>query len=215
MSETVPVVVTISRQLGSGAAYIGQQLAARFGMLYLDREIMARAAQELDVPQDVVEAQDETVATFWQSLVATYTCGCPEAMYVPPPCQPTDRELFVAQSRIIKQVAFAQSAVIVGRGGVHVLRDHPRHASVFLHGDLAFRVQRVAEIYGLSEQEARATVEACDKDRGRYHRRVGGCDWNDARRYNLCLDTGVLGVDKAVDIVGSYIGARFGLAPVE
>jgi cytidylate kinase len=213
MSDTVPVVVTISRQLGSGAAFVGRRLAARFGMAYLDRELLQRAAQELAVPEDELEGREETVTTFWQSFVATYACGCPEAIYVPPTYRPTDLELFAAVARIVRQVAHAESAVIVGRGGVHVLREHPRHVSVFLHAALAFRVQRVAEVYQVSPQEARAMVEACDKDRARYHRKVADSDWSDARQYSLCLDTGMLGVDATVEVIASYLGLRFGVSP--
>jgi CMP/dCMP kinase len=36
MKMTSPFVITINRQLGSGGAYIGQQLAKKLNVLYLD-----------------------------------------------------------------------------------------------------------------------------------------------------------------------------------
>lgn len=38
MTKTSPFVVTISRQLGSGGAYLGQRLSMRLNALYLDHE---------------------------------------------------------------------------------------------------------------------------------------------------------------------------------
>jgi len=216
MPQSTPLVITISRQLGCGAGQIGQQLAARLGMLYLDRELLQHAAEELSVSEDALEHQDETVPTFWQSLVASFAYGSPEAVYAPPLLnQPNGHELFATQSRIIARVAQTQSAVIVGRGGSHVLRDHPRHVGVFLHADMAFRIKRVSEAYHLSEQEARSAVEESDSSRARYRRAVANRDWDDARQYHLCLDTGDLDLDAATDIIVAYVERRFGVTATE
>ena len=37
MTKVAPFAITISRQLGSGGAYLGQRLATRLNILYLDR----------------------------------------------------------------------------------------------------------------------------------------------------------------------------------
>lgn len=211
MSQHNPLVLTISRQLGCGAAVIGQQLAKRLGMLYLDREILQRAAQQLQVSEELVQAQDETVTTFWQSLIQSFANGSPEIMYTPSPLYlPTDHELFQVEARVITQVAHTQPAVIVGRGGVHVLREHPRQMSLFLYASSDYRLHRVQSIYQLPRKEAQAAIEASDHARTRYHRIVAGKEWNDARQYHLCLDTGILGATATVDAILSYVSARFG-----
>jgi cytidylate kinase len=210
MPQSMPVVITISRQLGSGAALIGQHLAQRLGMHYLDREILQRAAQQLHMSEDVMHAQDETITPFWQSLMQPFAYGSPEALYMPPPLHlTTDHELYQVESAIIAQVARTQSAVIVGRGGVHVLQNHPRHFSIFLHARQAFRQHRVEELYHLSAKEARGVIEASDHNRTRYHRLLAGKDGNDARQYHLCLDTSVLGVTAAVEVILSSVHACF------
>src|SRR5512138_1272167 len=45
---TSTVVLAISRQLGSGGSYIGQGVAHRLGLKYIDREILQEAARLLD-----------------------------------------------------------------------------------------------------------------------------------------------------------------------
>ncbi len=202
MSEPGPIAITISRQLGSGASTIGKRLAERLGMVYLDREILQRASRELNIPEDILEERDETVTPFWQALMASSAVGMPEMMYAPPAVYPpTDHEVFLTQSRIIAEVAHKQSAVIVGRGGGHVLKDHPRHLSVFLHADAEWRAERIREAYAISEREAREAIEDCDKARARYHRMVANRDWYDATQYHLSLDTSVLGIEPCTDLI--------------
>ena len=43
----------------------------------------------------------------------------------------TDDELFTVESDIIKHIATEESAVIIGRCGFNVLRQHPNHVSIF------------------------------------------------------------------------------------
>jgi len=210
-SPSMPVVITISRQLGSGAAFIGRHLAQRLGIAYLDREILQRAAEQLQLSEDVAQAHDETITPFWLSLLQPLAYGNPEAPYIPPPLHiATDHELFQVESGIISQIARTHSAVIVGRGGVHVLHEHPRHLSVFLHAQQAFRQHRVEELYHLSAKEVRGAIEASDQMHARYHRQLAGKDGNDARHYHLCLDTSALGMTAAVEVILLSVHACFG-----
>jgi cytidylate kinase len=59
MSEQLPCVITISRMLGSGGAYLGQRIASRLGIVYADREIVRQAAETLKVSEEVGESFDE------------------------------------------------------------------------------------------------------------------------------------------------------------
>ncbi|HEX2948605.1 MAG TPA: cytidylate kinase-like family protein [Armatimonadota bacterium] len=216
MSQS-PFVITISRQLGSGAAYIGQQLAARLGLLYLDRVILQTAAQQLNILEDLLQEHDEVATSFWQSVIQSFSYGSPEMLYVPPTITsvPTDHELFAVESRIISQVAQTQSAVIVGRGGVHVLHEHPRHLSIFFYAESTFRQQRVEKLYHVSASEARSAIETCDNARARYHRMITGKEWNDARQYHLCLDTSTFGIPATIETILFYIRERFGVGAIE
>ena len=63
MTKIAPYVITISRQLGSGGAYLGQRLALRLNALYLDHEIVRQAAQELRISEEYLKARDEKVTS--------------------------------------------------------------------------------------------------------------------------------------------------------
>ena len=52
MKTTSPFVITISRQLGAGGAYIGKQLAKNLNIFYADRQIINEAANQLKILED-------------------------------------------------------------------------------------------------------------------------------------------------------------------
>src|SRR5919206_848415 len=92
---TLRTNVTISRQLGSGGAYVGQVIARRLGLRYVDREVLHLAAQSLNVEDAAVEASSEKLTSFWEKLLGGLTLLPPESPYTPPPVRTfTDEELF-------------------------------------------------------------------------------------------------------------------------
>jgi cytidylate kinase len=205
-----PYVITISRQLGSGGAYLGRRLATRLNVLYLDHEIVYQAAKELQMPEKDLASRDEKLTSRWQSLLKSLVYSYP-GPYVPPPLDiPSDKALYNTETEIITRVAQEHSAVVVGRCGFHVLRRHPRHFSIFLHADIIFRQQRVQELYHVSAQQALKLIESVDSERGRYLRTFTGKDWTDARQYYLSLDTSAVGLDGAEDIIKAALRCRLG-----
>jgi len=208
MNKKEHFVVTISRQLGAGGVYVGQQLAKKLNVFYADREIIREAAKKLSVLEDAVESREEKIGSFWKSFLRPYAAGMADA-YVPPKVSiPTTRELFEAETQVIKRIAGESSAIIIGRCGSYILRDHPHRISIFLHADKAFRKKRLAEFYKVSEDTAEKMIARSDKERSLYHRTFTGTDWTDVTRYDLALDTGKIGFDQSVDIIMEYIETR-------
>jgi cytidylate kinase len=209
MVKESPFVITISRQLGSGGSYIGQRLAARLGILYLDREILYHAAQELKIPEADLNSRDERVTPRWRSWIETLAHAYPE--YAPPIIDiPIDQKLYDTESNIIRRMSEKNSAVIVGRASSYVLRQHPRHLGVFLYANISFRQQRVQEQYHVSAPEALKLINRIDKERAQYRRTFTGQDSQNACQYHLCLDTSVIGLQRAEDIIISALQARLG-----
>jgi len=203
-------VVTISRQLGAGGVYVGQQLAKKLNLFYADHEIINRAAKELSVLEETLEAREEKLSSFWRSFLQSYALGAADA-YVPSRGNiPTSLELFNAESRVIRRIAEESPAVILGRCGSHILRDHPNHVSVFLHGHASFRAGRISEHYHLSGEAARKALEKSDKERALYHRTFAGGDWTDATKYDIALNTGKIGLDRSVEIILKYLENQTG-----
>ncbi|MDP4289968.1 MAG: cytidylate kinase-like family protein [Bacteroidota bacterium] len=205
MEQKTQHLISISRQLGSGGAYVGQQLAKRLNIVYIDREIICKAAQKFSVLEEDLESRDEKVLSYWQSFIQISALS-PD-VYVPPQKRiiPTDFELFKAETEIIRHFAKEHSSVIIGRCGFHILRDYPNHVSIFLHGDVASRSKRIQNLYNITEKEADKMIAQSDKDRAFYINTFTGKEWTDAREYDLSIDTGKIDVDKSVELILNYL----------
>ena len=206
MEKTKNFSITISRQLGSGGAFIGQQLAKELDIFYADREIIDRVARQYAVLEEDVVSNDEKIISFWESFLQFNTISTD--LYVPPKLQaPTDRELFQAEADIIEHIVNERSAVIIGRCGSYILRDYPNNIRIFLHGDIPTRTKRIRSLYHVSEDTAENMIEHSDIDRARYCRIVTGkkWDWNDARNYDLSIDTSKHDIDKCVRLILDYL----------
>jgi cytidylate kinase len=204
MKETSPFVITISRQLGSGGTYVGQQLAKNLNVFYADREIIGQAAKQFSVLKEDLESRDEKILSFWQSFIQSFAIA-PDVYMPPQIIAPTDRELFKAETEIIEHIAKERSAVIIGRCGSYILREHPNHVSIFLHGDITSRKGRIQKLYTVSEEVAGKMIAQNDKERAHYNHTFTGKEWTDARQYDISMDTSKIGVDKSVEFILKYL----------
>ncbi|MDD4356477.1 MAG: cytidylate kinase-like family protein [Smithellaceae bacterium] len=204
MNHSLPFIVTISRQLGCGGAYVGYQLAKHLNIFYADREIIGQAARQLSVLEEDVKTREEKTLSFWQSFLRSYAVA-PDTYVQPRALAPSDFELYKTESEIIRRIAQERSAVIIGRCGASVLRDHPNHISLFLHGKISFRKSRVQKLYGVSEEAAGKMIARNDEERARYNQKFTGREWTDARQYDMTLDTSKTGVDGALEFILKYV----------
>jgi cytidylate kinase len=197
------VIITISRQLGSGGSFIGRQVAERMGIKYIDREILHQAASLLHESENGLSAREERLSSFWERVMQAFCFGVPEAGYVPPPLRAIpDDELFATESKIIRRLAENCSVVIVGRAGFHILRGSPNLANVFLYAPKEFRIKRVMEIYNIDDAvQAEEMINDADLQRKKFVKVMTGTDWTDSLNYQLCIDTGAAGFTAATEMI--------------
>ena len=204
MDKTSLFVITISRQLGSGGAYIGQKLAKNLNIFYADREIISQAAKQFSVLEEDLESHDEKTISCWESFFQSFSFA--SQVYIPPQIiGPTDRELFNVETQIIKQIAKDRSAVIIGRCSTHIFCNHPNHVSIFLHGDINFRIGRIQKLYNVLEEGAYKMIIQSDKERALYYHTFTDKDWTDLRQYDISLDTSKIGLDKSEALILKYL----------
>jgi len=207
MKQTKPFIITINRQLGSGGAYIGQQLANKLGIFYADREIILHAAKELSVMEEDIDFREEKAPSFWESLFQNNAFNADS--YIPQKAMPpTSRELFETEANVIRHIAKEKSAVIIGRCGFYLLKDYPNLIKIYLHASKDFRSNRIQRIYEISKTNADKMIIQNDKARASYCKSFTGKEWADARNYDICIDTGKVDIDKAVELILSYLKAK-------
>jgi CMP/dCMP kinase len=129
--------------------------------------------------------------------------------YTPPLPQVSDKQLFDKQTEIMKSIADEGDCVIIGRGGVHVLRRHPGMINVLWVAPLRFRVERAMKLYGLADKEtACAAIKEPDQMRKRCFAKMTGYDWTCTDNYHLCIDTSLMPLTEIADMITAIIKRR-------
>ena len=199
--------ITIARGFGSVGRTIGKMLAERLGIKFYDREIMELASEESGINIDLFEKADEAgkVAffkrynrTFGKKLISPKSDSFT-----------SDDNLFNYQAKIIREIADRESSIIVGRCADHILTEHENVLRIFIYSSKGFCIDKVTELYGLSRKEAERKIERIDRARSTYYRYYTGNEWDNARNYDLCLNTEELGFDRCVDIIEHYINVLY------
>lgn len=199
--------VTITREFGSGGRTIGKMLAERLGVEYYDKDLIKLASEESGINETLFSKADESRRT---PLFKRYDGSFGDRLISPESGEFTsDDNLFNYQAKIIKQLADRETCVIVGRCADHVLRDRKHVLRVFTHAPMPFCIQKVVELYGVSEKEAERQIERINRARATYYRYYTGKEWDNARNYDLCLNTEELGFERCVDIIEHYINVLY------
>ena len=200
-------VITIGRQFGSGGRAIGEALAKRLGIPYYDKGLLAEAAKDSGICQELFENHDEKASrSFLFSLVTGAQMRTDTgSMYMD---MPLNHKIFLAQFDAIRRIAAEGPCVIVGRCADYVLRDKRNVVSVFVKADIRMRAERAVRVDGVEPMKAEEYVRKMDKQRASYYNYYATSEWGDINNYDLVLDTGKLGIDGSVNVILDYLRAR-------
>ena len=121
---------------------------------------------------------------------------------------PVSHQAFFAQAEVIRELADEGPCVIVGRCSDYVLGERPECLKVFIHADMASRVERCVEEYHIPADDMARRIVQMDKGRANYYNYYTGHTWGNMRRYDLTLNSGITGVAGAVSLIIALVKAR-------
>lgn len=182
-------VITISREYGSGGRAIGEKLAKELGIPFYNKELIFLAAKESGLSEEYIKKAEQQKST-------SFLYG----LYMGAQQLPMNDQIFLIQSKIIREIAEKGPCVIVGRCADYVLRERKDLLSVFIHAPLAFRAQRAQEVYEKTASNIEDFVKKKDKKRAAFYNYFSQNKWGDARHYHLAISS-VYGVDFAVEVL--------------
>lgn len=182
------VVVTISREYGSGGRYVGKILANKMNLPFYDKELISLTAKESGFSKSYVSKNDEIMSS------SKYENN-------------NDDRMFIAESKVIKNLA-KNSCVIVGRCSDFILKDSKNTLKVFLYSDNKSKVKRAVKYYGLKEEKALKEIEKINKQLEKHYKYYTNREWKDPNNYDLMLNVDLLGVEKCADIIKNIIETK-------
>lgn len=204
------LVITIARHYGSGGRTVGMMLAKELGINCYDREILRMASDASGINEALFAKADERL----KSNLFKISSKIYKGQLITPDKDDfvSNDNLFNYQAKVIRELAETESCVIVGRCADFVLKDRPDITRIYVYADEKFCLDRSKEFLGMmdDDKEVSKFIEKTDKNRGEYYKYYTGKDWDDARNYDLCLNSGVLGFEKTVEEIKAYLKVRFG-----
>lgn len=196
------IIVTISRQYGSGGREIGRRLAQSLGIPFYDKELISMAAKESGYAEELFDKADSqaTNSLLYSLSLYSTTMGLYD--------MPLNDKLYIVQSETIRKVAAQGSCVIVGRCADYVLREDPDVINIFIHSDMENKIRRAVEEYDLPKEGIVEYITKTDKKRATYYNYYTGLKWGRAENYHLTLRTDTVGLDAAVETIKAFVNAH-------
>lgn len=203
--DTENFVIVIGREYGSGGRNLGQRLAHDLGVRYYDKELLSAAAERMGFSHDIFQRVDECKPSAIRNFLGM-SYGVSDSY---PSSSMSCESLYAAQCEVIRRICEEGSCVIVGRTADHIMRNHPRLVSIFVHAPESYRVRRVIESGECTvEEEARELIRKRDRKREGYYNYYTGRSWGRGANYHLCIDSSVIDADTLCGLVKTYLAAR-------
>lgn len=190
-------VIVIERQYASGGNEIGRKLAKELGYKLYDRNLLTEAARALEISSMYIEGLEETHSGgFLFNLSKTKLGGSSNSNSLS-----MSDKLFQEEKRIIEEAAKQGGCVIVGRAAGYILKERTDCLNVFIHCDRERRIARAIAREGIKESEAEDVLKKNDKRRSGFYNSVTNWEWGNPKFFELCLDSGKLGIDLCVELL--------------
>ena len=209
-------VITVSRQIGSGADSVANRLCQDLGLAVFDKETIFRVATSHGLSEDeIVDYTEEKYRTkgFFAALsgrsrsVADLSEIRESDVGYRRRLKLLDEDWAVGLIRGAVYAAYNRdNALIVGRGGQVILEDRPRAFHVRVVAPMEERIARLRAEGPLSTTEATRFIEQRDVATAEYLRIFYQVDVDDPTLYHLVLNTGRMGEDACVKMIKAGIG---------
>lgn len=193
------MIITIGRQHGSSGHDIARILARELNLNCYDKEIVEEAAANSPFSKEIFESYDER-------RVAAYVLPMPHFGGLHEGFQ-LNMQVASAQFDAVRSLADRGGGVFVGRCADYILRSRPDVVRVFVYGSLQKRVETMMSRKNLTEEQAKKRIKEVDKDRASYYRYYTDQVWGETQNYDLCVDSGRIGVEGAVQVIRAFAEA--------
>lgn len=191
------VIITVSREYGSGGHDIAVLLAQKLGWKLYDKDLLAMEAQESGYSPEQVEEAEITHSSMLGLAIGNITGDKAYNM-------PLNDRLFNIQSSLIRTIADQQNAVIVGRCADAVLADYAPTIDIFIQGSRENRISRVMERENMTHTEAEKQITHIDKSRATYYNYYTDSKWGQRENYDMIINSDI-GIEDTADILYHYV----------
>lgn len=192
MSEQL--IISVSREFGSGGHVIAEKLAEKFGLPLYDKNLISEIANERNLDAARLEKYDEKPKNqVFSRRVRGFSNSNQENI--------ANMQFDFLRNKADK----GESFVIVGRCAETILKPYEGLIPLFVLADMECKIARIMDIEGLSRADAINLIERQNRRRKDYHNYYCEKKWGDSRNYDLTINSSRLGIDRTADFLENYI----------
>ncbi|MGN0243751.1 MAG: AAA family ATPase [Lachnospiraceae bacterium] len=197
-------IITINRGYGSRGKILGRALAQELGISFYDRELLRLASDESGINEALFAEADEKLkgTRLFSSARKVY-----KGELIPPDRDDfiSNENLFNYQAKVLKDLAQEESYVVMGRCADFVLKDEPNVVRIFVHAPFENCLETLRDMYHQSPKQLEKLIREKDKRRAAYYNYFTGQRWDDARNYDLCMNSAELTIEEAISLVKAFL----------
>ncbi len=176
-------VITVSREMGTGAYHIATEIAKKLKYTLVDGQRISLLASQYGLTPELLQLVDEK-----------------------PPAYITveDRKRAAALNAvelIILDLARKGNAIIYGRGGQDLLKGCKNLLRLRFIADFEERIERFAEREWIDPDMARSMIRRSDHQRGGFVHFYFDRDWRDPNNYDMIFNTSRLSESTIIDCI--------------
>jgi len=180
-------VITISREMGTGAYHIAEELARKLKYTLVDGERISACAQKYGLASDMLQMVDEKPPSYITA---------------------EDRKRAAALNTvelILLDFARKGNVILYGRGGQDLMKGCGNVLRLRFIAEFEERVERFAEREWIDPDLARSMIRRSDHQRGGFIHFYFDRTWNDPLGYDMTFNTSRLSQESIVESIISCV----------
>ncbi len=198
------MIITISREFGSGGRELGKRLADALGIPCYDHQIIDMVAEKEKLNRDYVSSMSEKdIKVFYPTTIGCSFAGMNYALR-------QSMSIAVAEHDLLRELAEMGDCVIIGRAADVVLAER-RPFNIFVCADDASKLRRCRarerSDEQLTDREILRKCRSIDKQRRAYHSAYSPMAWGSAAGYHLCINTSGQDIKTLIPPLVAYLEA--------
>ncbi len=222
-------VITIEGRMGAGAPEIGQMVAERLRLDFVDRLILADVARRVGATVSAVAEQetrsfslvDRLAQSVQKVLKRSIVAGMSGDPYFAPgiehllarpyyemddtpatPSSEVDEKHFIdTTAEVVRDIAESDNVVILSRGGGAILRENPKVLRVGVVGYSETRIRRVMQQRNVSIDQAEELIKHADAAQHRYFEKAFRASPIDPFLYHFMWNTSEVDLAYAARVI--------------
>ena len=191
-------ILTVAREYGSGGRYVAKLVAEKLGLKFYDKDLIKIISNESGLSAEYIEANEQNIHG---NLLSSFNTQYYNNLS-------NDDNLFIAESKAIKEIAEKGSCVIVGRCSNYILKENPNVINIFLYSDDENKVKRAIKYYGLDKKKALKEINRINKNREKHYNYYTHEKWRDISNYDLSINVDKFGVEKTAEFIAEFVNNK-------